>query len=53
MTHEGGIWDRAVRRAPNAIDVETWSFEESLERFPDDRSDDEELVGRAMKASRG
>jgi hypothetical protein len=38
---------------PNAIDVETLSFEEFLERFPDDRPDDEELVGCAMEGRRG
>jgi hypothetical protein len=53
MTHETEPGIEPFDELPNAIDVETLSFEEFLERFPDDRPDDEELVRRAMEGRRG
>jgi hypothetical protein len=53
MTHEAEPGIEPLDELPNAIDVETLSFEEFLKRFPDDRPDDEELVRRAMEGRRG
>jgi len=50
MTHEA---EPGTELPDDAIDVETLLFAEFLVRFPDDRPEDEELVRRAVEASRG
>jgi hypothetical protein len=53
MTHEVEPGIEPFDELPNAADIPTLSFEDFLDKFPDDRPEDDDLVRRAVESSRG
>jgi hypothetical protein len=53
MTHEAEQETGGSDDLPKEIQIKPLSYAEFLAKHPDDRPDDEEVVGRAMEAGRG